>query len=213
MLSKLYHLLAIGSIAVTLALGALGGLLYVRGDLSSDKVDSIAAIIRGDAQDGDSTEDGDEADETDGEPNAFRRPSVEELSAQRRDNQLRRFALQRAKQDVAAQIELLNAAQHELILRQEQVAEDREQLAEAQAQFADRREDRGFAKQVELISGLAPKQAKEALIAMYRESPAEAVRLINALKSSKARQVLGSMKAPDEIEVMNDLLERIRTQQ
>ncbi len=208
-LGKLYHSLAILSIAIVLAGGGLLGLLYGSGRLTAERVETIAKVLRGEA---DETEVGRVA-EVGGAPSEAepgnRSPSAEELRQQRREEQLRRALSERAYRDRIAQRQLLAQALQHLITEQEQFESEQ---ARARAELKQRQAealDEGFAKELKIVSKLSAKLAKEHIILKWRESPPDAVRLLNALSESASKRILGQMKTPEEIQIMHELLERL----
>ena len=76
----------------------------------------------------------------------------------------------------------------------------------------DEVKDEGFRKQVEYISKLPAKQAKDFVIRKYKESPADAVRLLNALRTSTGKAILELMKTPEESAILFELLEQLAEQ-
>ena len=213
MLGKLYHTIAVASIAITLAGGALIGVLYGTGRLTPERIDTIADTLRGAPGEGaEETENSETAgDEQEAEQIASAR-SEEEIRQQRRENQLRRALGERAHRDLVAQRELLDGAMQHLITEQERFEE---RQAVAKAALERRRgeaSDEGFEKEKKIVSKLPSKLAKEHLVRKWAESPADAVRLLNALSESTSKRILGQMKTPEEMRVMHELLERLSDQ-
>jgi hypothetical protein len=211
-LGKLYHSLAVLSIAMVLAAGGLLGLLAGTGRLTTERLATIASLLRGEAVDMDR----EEAAEVAGTPAEAepgnRSPSAEELRRQRREEQLRRALGERAYRDRLAQRELLDQALQHLITEQERFENEQ---ARARAELERRQAealDEGFEKELKLVSKLSPKLAKEHIILKWRESPPDAVRLLNALSESTGKRILGQMKTPEEIQIMHELLERLSEQ-
>lgn len=210
MLGKLYHTLAIISIATILALGGLVGLLCGTGRLTSEQVDTIAKALRGELDETEQAEVAPIASERseEGGPDT-KAASAEEIRQQRRDNQLRRALSERAYRDRIAQRELLDQALQYLITEQERF--EAEQAA-AKAQIERRQgaaRDKGFEKELQYVASIAPKSAKEHLVRKWKKRPADAVRLMNALPPSKGKRILEQLKTPEEIQIMHELLERL----
>lgn len=214
MLSKLFGLIAIFSVATILALGGLGAYLWSTGRVTPDRIETMAAVLRGEY----------DTKETEGEaptsqptsapatnqPN--RAPSAEELAAQRREGQIRRTMLDRAERDVRAQRELLDQALHTLVQKEESFDAERAAWLDQQKKLREKAQDAGFTKEVELVSKLDPALAKEHLLRVWRKEPADAVRLVNALKLSVMQAIFAQMTGPEEDGVMTELLEAVRDQ-
>ncbi len=213
MIRKLYHLLAILGIAGTLGGGALIGALFATGQLDAQRVDAIASILRGEAPAAPASQPAASAPaQPEAAAVAMRAPSAEEIARQQRETQLRRLALERSTADLRAQQELLGQAMHELIVRGEQFDQKRTDWLAQREKLMDESRDSGFAREVELLSTLAPKQAKEHLVRTWRKNKADAVRIMNALSTSKAKALLSQLKTPEETEVLHELMEQLRTQ-
>lgn len=213
MIRKLYHLLAILGIACTLGGGALVGTLVATGQLNAQRVDAIASILRGESPAAPASQPAASAPaRVEPGPAAARAPSADEIARHQRETQLRRLALDRASADLRAQQELLGQAMHELIMRGEQFDQKRTDWLAQREKLMDESRDSGFAREVELLSNLAPKQAKEHLVRTWRKNKADAVRIMNALSTSKAKALLSQLKTPEETEVLHELMEQLRTQ-
>jgi hypothetical protein len=206
---KLYHTVAVVSIAITLAGGALIGLLYGTGKLTPDRVDSIAEILRGESEEAGQAEEDTTASEQTASDEEDKARSEEEIRQQQRESQLHRALIERARQDVIAQRELLDRSLQHLITEQESF-EDQQAAAKA---ALERRKgevaDEGFQKELRIVSKLSPKLAKEHLVRKWKESPADAVRLLSAMSESTSKRILGQMKTPEELQIMHELLERL----
>ncbi|MBU0617183.1 MAG: hypothetical protein KKI02_05665 [Planctomycetes bacterium] len=210
MFGKLYHTMAIASTAIVLAAGAQLGLLCGTGKLTAERVEAIAAILR---QHPNEPADGANADTADtgeaaAEPGATVTATAGILQ-QQQDAQLQRALDERAACDHIAQRRLLEQALQHLVMAEERFERDKKQW---EAQLKRRRgatRDEGFAKELSIIAGLSPKLAKEHIIRKWKESPADAVRVLNALPESKSRRILGQMKTPEEMQITHELLERL----
>lgn len=210
MLGRLYHATAVLAIAHLLALGGLLGWLYNAGRLDAETVDTLTQLLRGAP---------DEAapDEQPAEEAAAAEPladgqSVEALRDQRRRNQLRVAAQVRAAADLQSQQDLLNQLILDLVDRREKFDDAIARWERRKQEQADELHDAGFRKQVELVSKLPAKAAKDVLIRKYKESPPDAVRLLNALRTTTSKAVLEQMKTPEEAQVRFELLELLAEQ-
>lgn len=230
MLSKIYNAVAVLAIAHLLALGGLVGYLVSAGRLSPERVEQIAELLRSEpgaeaAADSENADGGDgaasaddavaQADEADvgaiATTGAAPAPA-EQFEAQRRAAQLRSLALQRAERDLVAQRELLEQLLRDQIERQEQFDRAVANWKQQKARLRDEARDAGFERELEYFSKLPPKQAKEILVRKWQASPADAVRLLNAVKTSVGQSILETMKSPEELQVMFELLEQLGKQ-
>lgn len=209
MFGKLYHTAAVVSIALVLAGGGLVGLLYANGQLTAERVDAIAAVLRGTPVEAGEAVVVDAAEEPNEAGSPERAASAEEIRQQRREAQLHRALNERAARDCVAQRRLLEQAMQHLLTTEEQFERDRK---EWEAELERRRgaaRDEGFEKELRIVSKLSPKLAKEHVVRKWKESPDDAVRMLNALPESTSKRILGQMKTPEEMQITHELLERL----
>ncbi|MFQ5804917.1 MAG: hypothetical protein ACE5I3_00540 [Phycisphaerae bacterium] len=210
MLGKLYHALAVISIAVVLAGGALFGLLYGTGRLTPERVKTIARVLRGELDEVEQAEVAAAGNQpSEGGEQGPRSASAEEIRQQRRDSQLRRALGERAYRDLISQRELLDQVLQHLITKQERFQEERATAKAALERRLGAALDDGFEKERQYVASIAPKQAKEHLVLKWKKHPADAVHLLNALPLSKGKRILEQLKTPEEIQIMHELLERL----
>ena len=207
MLGKLYHTLAIISIAILLAGSALVGLLYGTGKLTPERVETIAQVLRGELDETAETEGGESVTEGPGAEQTATADSTEDAGQQQRDEQLRRALGERAYRDLVAQRNLLDQALQHLITEEERFEENKAAWTAEQERRRGRAGDEGFEKECRIVSKLPAKLAKEHVLLKWKKSPADVVRLFNALPESTGKRILEQMKTPAEIQVMHELLE------
>jgi len=215
-IGKAYNIVAILAIAHLLALGGLAGYLVQSGRLSPDRAREIADLLRSDPAAA-----GDEAAEdppmADGEeqsaeaaPEAVK--SSEQITVDRESQQLRRASLERAEQDLRAQRELLEQVLRDQIAQQEEFDRGVERWKRQKEKLQQAAQDTGFQRELEYFSKLPPKQAKQILISKWKRSPADAVRMLNAVRTSVGQEILRTMKDPEEMQIMYELLEQLGKQ-
>jgi hypothetical protein len=213
MLAKLYHGLAILAIATTLAVGGFVGRLFGSGRLTAGRIETMAAVLRGEhdevAADTTTTQPA-EQDEV-AQPSGRR--SAEQVRQALVSEQLRRAALERAARDVEARQELLDHAMQHLLSRQEKFEQDQAAWVERKRKETDALRDAGFQQELRLVGKLSPKLAKEHVVRSWQKHQADAVRLLRALNESKGQRILEQFKTPEEIEIMHQLLEQLRLQE
>jgi hypothetical protein len=207
---KLYNLLAIVSMATVLATGGFCGYLGWSGRLSAERLETIAAVLRGEIDPNSrsvteqpTTAPAKEASGTD---------AATEAKADRSERSLRSLRLERARRDIEARQRLLDQTLHMVMTKQEALTEQ-EAVAVTQTEKPETAEpDRGFEQELEYVSGLDPKQAKEHLVYEFKKHPADAVRLLSSLDVSRGKRILAQLKTPDELQIMSQLLEQLRLQ-
>ncbi len=210
MLAKLYNGLVILAIATTLAVGAFVGLLFGSGRLTAERIETMAAVLRGeydeDATDVTTTQPA-EQDEA-ARPSGTR--SAEQVRQALVSEQLRRASLERAARDVDARQELLGHAMQHLLSRQEKFEQDQAAWTERRRKETAALRDVGFQQELRLVGKLSPKLAKEHVIRSWQKHKADAVRLLRGLNESKGQRILEQFKTPEEIDIMHQLLEQLR---
>lgn len=208
MLTRLYNFLAVASIAAVLSLAALFGFLVSTGKLTAERFEMLADVLRGGAAEAVPAEAEVPADDQE-RPRA---ESAEEVRQQRRTERLARAGLERAMSDLEAQRELLDQVLHDVMTRQESLVAEQAAWQADQQKLRQETLDRGLEREVTYVSGLPSKLAKEHVILTWQENRDDALRLLNALRPSKTRDILRTFKEPEEVKVMHELLERLRNQ-
>ncbi len=209
MLTRLFNLCGAISLATLLAAGGFVGYLFGTGRLNGARTELIAAVVRGELDNpapttAPASQPAEAVVETGGAP------TREELKATRERRHLELLETERAARDLEAQRRLLDQVLQQTVQEQEKLATDRQALAQEKKKSAEPQRDEGFAKEVELVSGLAAKQAKEHLLRVWQKQPADAVRLLDALSPSTAKKILEQFKTPEELQTRTDLLEQVR---
>lgn len=214
MVGRIQNILAILSVSTLLALGGVAGVLYGQGRLNRERLGRIAAVLREDSaapQVSPPSVVPPASQPASPEPQRAVQ-SAEEIRQQRRDERLRRAALERAAQDLLAQKRLVDQALQELITREEAFAREQAAWVAQQRKLQEKMTDEGFRREVEYVSKLSPKQAKEHVLRAWAKNPADAVRLFNALKVTTGQQILAQFKSAEELNILHELLEQIRQQ-
>lgn len=213
MLGKLYNLVAPLAVATVLTVGSFAGYLFASGRLTAARLERLAQVLRGEL---DAPPPGPAPTSAPADPAPAASPRVraaEEVRAARRRDHLESLRLERAKADLEAQRQLLNQALQQVVTEQERLAQQKAEFAEQQKpKPAPTGPDEGFEKELEYVSGLNPRQAKEHVLRVWRKHPADAVRLFAALDVGRGKRILEQFKTPEELQIVSDLLERVRLQ-
>ena len=214
MSGKLFNLFGVLSIATLLAGGGFSAYLFATDRLNPERLEFIAAVIRGDALPTDVSEDAAATNEPAEDPDANAgqptRQAAEEAQARRRRERLEGLEIERAAEDLRAQERVLDQVMAQVVQEQEALAKTLSEFEDRQRKVKSARQDEGFAKELSLVSGMKPAQAKEHLITTWERHPADAIRLMNELDSRQAKRILDQMRTPEELQIMSDLLEQIR---
>lgn len=214
MMGKLFNLLAVFAVATLLASGGFVGYLFGAGRLNPARVETIAAVLRGELDHPQAAEQpaSRPATQPAAAPPERTTRSAEEIRQARVRDQLRRATLERAASDLAARQALLDQTLQTLITMQEEFEKHKTEWAEQRKKMAAAAQDEGFQRELEYVAKLTPKLAKEHIVRTWRKHKADAVRLLMALEPGKGKSILEQMKSPDEVGIMHELLEQLRLQ-
>lgn len=213
MISKIFNLLAVISIATVLALGGMAGFLFGSGRLNQPRIEKIAAVLRGELDDDtDSPEAAATTQPAEADDGVGGRRSAEAIKFARYDDERRRAILERAEADVRAQRDLLNQALQNLVNSQESLDRDKEEWQKRRKKLSQEQQDKGFLKELEYLKRLSASQAKMHVIQTWKKHRADAVRLFNALKPKDGQRILDEFETPEELQIMHELLEQLRNQ-
>lgn len=212
MLGKLYNLVAVVAVATLLGGGGFLCYLYGSGKLTAQRVDLLAAVLRGDLDE--QAEGLVASGEISSEPQAeeVRARSAEEVRALRQREHLERLEVERALADLEAQRRLLSHAMHEVVVEQERLEDEQAAFTDRRQQIISAAKDEGFQKELAYIETLSPRQAKEHIVRVWRRDKADAVRLLIELDVARGRRIFEQFKTKEELDIQTDLLERIRLQ-
>ncbi len=209
MIGKLVNVVGIVATATLLASGGFVGYLFGTGRLSHSRLETMAAVLRGE-RDAPPEAPKDEITAPDTQPAPDR--TAEDLRALRQHEHLESLRIERAMADLEAQRRLLDQAMQTVMQEQERLAKEKAAVAIQKNEKAAVNLDAGFKKELEYVSGLPPRQAKEHIVRVWKKQSADAVRLFMELDSSRGKRILEQFKTPEELEILTDLLEQIRTQ-
>jgi hypothetical protein len=217
-IGKLFSTVGIVATATLLACGAFVGYLVGTGRLNAVRIETIAAVVRGEpvVRSFTSHLTTQPAGDTGLKPVPPTQPaperSAEDMAALRQREHLDTLRIERALADLEAQRRLLDQVMQNVLTEQERLAKEK---AAVNAQKKDKAEtalDEGFRRELEIVAGLPPRQAKEHIIRVWRKQKADAVRLFMELEVGRGKRILEQFKTPEELEIQTDLLEQIRSQ-
>jgi hypothetical protein len=215
-LGKLYNIFASLALATLLATGAFVGLLFGSGRLSPARAQLIAQVLRGELDNPTATTQpaAGPTDAAETGQATTRAATEDEVRKLRKREHLERLETERAARDLEAQRALLDQVLQHTLQEEEQLAAQRKALdvAAQNKKQSNAALEVGFKKELELVSGLQPRQAKEHILRVWRKQPADAVRLLQEMDESRVKRVLEQFKTPEELQIQSELLEQIRVQ-
>jgi hypothetical protein len=216
MLGKFYNIFAAVALATLLATGGFVGLLFGSGRLNAARANLMAQVLRGefDQPPAATQPASGVADATESGQATTQAATEDEVRKLRKREHLERLETERAARDLAAQRALLDQVLQHAIQQEEQLAAQRKamEVAAQDKQKTAAALETGFKKELELVSGLQPRQAKEHILRVWRKQRADAVRLLQEMDEARVKRVLEQFKTPDELQIQSELLEQIRIQ-
>ena len=121
--------------------------------------------------------------------------------------EIQRTELERRTRELSDGWRLLEAQQLAFLRSKEEYEAGKRRLAEENAQRAKQSGDSGLTKELEIVSGVKPKDAKELL---KLKNQADAVQLLVKMDARVARKIVGQCKTQEERLWIGRILEKIR---
>ncbi len=213
MFGKLFSLVSGLALALLLAVGGLAGYLWGTGELDAERVELIAAVLRGefDPSDGGEAEAVEITEEDEDAGETVRATTEEESDRLREQAYLDSLELERAARDLEAQRRLVDQALQNVVKEQERLKWQESQFEEHREKVVEEAVDQGFEKLLEYINGLKPRHAKEYVISVWRDKPEDVVRLFLEIDVRKGKRILEQFDTENDAErkIYTDLLEQI----
>lgn len=209
MIGKFANAVGILATATLLASGGFVGFLFGTGRLNHARLETVVAVLRGELDDRRSTVKGDK-EPVATQPAADR--TADDVQALRQRERLESLRIERGLADLEAQRRLLDQAMQSVVLEQERLAKEKATVTAQKKDKTDTALDEGFKKELEYVSGLSPRQAKEHIIRVWRKQQADAVRLFMELDVGRGKRIFDQFKTPEELEILTELLEQMRSQ-
>jgi hypothetical protein len=201
---SLYQVISILAIANLVCLIGLVIFLAATGRLDAERVDQIAAVLRGEPP-------VPTASTTQPTTQPVEAETAETRLAQAREETDLAFrVLERKRREVADRQRLAEALMMDVVRRQETLSEDQSAFQEQQRKIEEQRLQEGFVKELELLTSVKPKVRKDMLVA---KSDVDAVRLMMEMDERAGKQVIEACKTPAEKAWISRILHLIQTQQ
>jgi hypothetical protein len=201
MLRRIFMALALASMVNLAALAGLVGYAGSRQWLSRDRLIAAFDALRG--------ESADPAAPTTAPAVAGVEPGAP-AEGRRRDgdeDEIARVELDRRSREVQDGWKLLESQQLALVREKEAIEADLRRRKQQEQELARRAGRDGLQKELDIIAGLKPKQAKELL---RGKTDAEVVRLMRAMEERKARKIVGECKNSEERQWIGRILGQLR---
>ena len=201
MIKKIYHAVALFALLNVVVIGGGAGYLYSTGDLTAERIDQVAAVLRGEwpqPQEAEAEVVEERADPT---------RSAESLDQEQVEEELMRLQADRRRAELQQQAATVAAARLE-VTRQREALERRDAEIRAQAKRREKEEEsQGFKKELDLLSSVKPKVAVGYLLEKPRE---DAAALLLQMETRKGKRLVEAAKTASQRRAMAEVLEMLR---
>lgn len=175
------------------------GLAWSKGWLEKDRLRNAYAVLTGEGDDDATTK---PADDKDGRVAT----SSEQIKKNKDAEEIARTELERRKREIQNGWDLLERQQLALLRSQESFEEQKKRHAEALERKAEEAGDEGLKKELDILSGLKAKDAKELL---KLKDDADVVRIMLEMEPRKARKIVSECKKSEERLWIGRILEKL----
>lgn len=199
-MKRLYHALSLLALVQLFALLGFTGFLFGTGRLNGERMDRIAAILRGD----------------DGPPAASSQPTTQpqvkpetatsEIARNRVQQEMFAMAVERQKRELADMARLAQTIQHEVQSRLEEIEAREKQFAEERKRLLAEQQGDGFGRELEVLGSIEPKRALDLLMA--KKDP-DATRLLMEMDAGRVRKIIDACKTGAQMEWAGRILAQL----
>lgn len=203
-MKRLRGLFTIVSLLAILHLAAvvgLAGVLWARGTLNPQRVEQIAAVLRGEYD----TPSEPAVPEGEAQPDEAQNAKAT-LAGEQTEDELASRRLERERAELQQRLDLVFQEMTRVRQERERLEQERQALAEATRKRSEQETRGGFQKQLELFSKIKPAEAMEYLLGRDVD---EAARLLAALNARKGKKIIEAVKTPAQRRKMDRILRRL----
>lgn len=204
LLRRLYDSVALFALLNLLVFGGLGAYAIFAGGISPEKVQAIAAVMRG------AKVAGPDVPQPPGEPSAPSEMETEAAAvpADAEKIEIMQREAERIKEELRQRLALNNSILLRVQAEREAFEKEQAEAAKREAEAAQERDTEGFRKQIEILEGLKPKAA--VLHLLGQGDPDEAARLLVEMDTRKAQKIVQAATEPGQLQRMMIILQRMR---
>ncbi len=203
-MKRMYQLVSLLAVILLLSLGGGLGYLWGTGQLNGERVEQIAAVLRGEIAG--STAAPTTAPASQPAVDRGLDATAERMAQSREQAEIYRRLLDREIQVAGRATSLAQQMRVELERRAEKLEREREVFAAQQAAAADQATTSGFQKDLNILKKLSAKQGKTLLM---KRPEADAIRILSAMSERAAGQILGACKTEAENAWADSILQGI----
>lgn len=201
-MKRLYSILALAAIAHLGLLAGLVGFLFGTGRLNADRIEQIAAVIRGDLDDDATTT----APATQPTPPPRDLATAETIRQQEALEEIQRRRLEQQVQQARQAMDLASLARVDVIRRSERLEREQKDFDAQRLALTQQASTTGFQKTLALYATFQPRKAKDMLIL---RPEADAVRFLGAMVDRKAGAILSACSTEAELAWADKMLEQM----
>jgi hypothetical protein len=195
---RIFTALAIVAIVNVVALGGLAAYARVQHWLTKDRVRRAVAVLKGDEK---------KPVEPTLTPAATKPEGIaKNAGPSELDEGVVRTEFERREREIQDGWQLLETRQLALVKQREELDEDRGRLAKEQELKALKAGNNGAQKELDILGGIKPKQAKELL---QQKRDADVVAILKTLEDRKVRKIVGECKTAEERLWIGRILEQL----
>ena len=198
-MKRLLTALALMSMINMTALAVVAGIAWSKDWLQKDRVRKALAVLTGEADEESTTQPA--RDDSEGVIT-----SGEQIRRKKDADEIARTELERRKREIQNGWDLLERQQLALLKTQEAFEEEKKRHREALERRAEEAGDEGLKKELEILSGLKAKDAKELL---KLKDDADVVRIMLEMEPRKPRKIVGECKKNEERLWIGRILEKL----
>ncbi|HNQ22326.1 MAG TPA: hypothetical protein PKK06_04460 [Phycisphaerae bacterium] len=207
LIRRAYDMVALLAVLHLLALGALSTYLIGSGTLTGERVQRIAAVLRGEEPAPVETP-ATEAKPAPPPPPPVGQSAEDAALAAQQDEEITRREAERIKAELDQRLATVNRVLLQVTKKREaweQEVADANRRAQELNQTGD---NEGFRKELEYFETLSPKVAVQHLLA--KSNVDEAARILLALDAGKGKKIIEAAKRGNDLERMKMILQRLR---
>lgn len=205
-MKRIFTALAVAAMFNLAALAVLAGYAGARHWITKDRVRRALAVLKGEEKTPMPTPMMAAAPGAKASSSPSGGGSIEKLRRSEELDEITRTELDRRAREIQDGWRLLETRQLALVRDREALEQDKTRLAEAQRAKDEANGGSGLQKELEIVSGLKPKQAKALLKA---KQDADVVALLKAMEQRKVQKIVGECKSEEDRLWIGRVLEQL----
>ena len=209
-LRKTYDIAAVFALVNMLVFGGLAVYVIGSGMLAPEKIERIAAVLRGEEKPTDTAAaaTGTEKDAGQDRVDLVGQSAEDASAASQMEEEIARREAQRIRAELDQRIATVNQVLMRVTLEREAFERQVEAETQRKQEVTASRGQEGFKKELEYFESLAPKVAVQHLLA--KPDADEAARILLEMETGKGKKIIEAAKRGNQMERMKVILQRLR---